>query len=99
MPSASPKLNRTFVDLPRTLRDNVGGRPSLSTLLPNLAACIAISLGPTSEEVLTPGAIEFVCMLEEQFGSRRVSLLRERKEVQQKINSNVFHLENFRPEN
>ena len=52
--SAIPKLNNTFVLEPFTFLDSVGGRPSLSTVLPNLAACFLIASTPTSGVVLTP---------------------------------------------
>ena len=40
--SAKPRLNKTFVLLPFTLVERVGGFPSLSTLFPNFFASIGI---------------------------------------------------------
>ena len=41
---------------------------------------------PEYEEILTPGALQFVQRLEQQFGERRKELLNRRKRVQEEIN-------------
>ena len=48
-----PRLYRTFVLDPLTFLLSVGGRPSLSTVLPNFFACFGISSVSTSAVVLT----------------------------------------------
>ena len=42
------------------------------------------------DEILTEDAIQFICELEEKFGSRRLELLDKRKDVQSKIDAGYF---------
>ena len=39
------------------------------------------------DEILTPEALEFICMLENNFGQRRLELLAQRKDMQNKIDN------------
>ena len=43
-----------------------------------------------SENILTDAAVQFVCMLEEKFGKRRIELLEKRNEIQAKIDTGYF---------
>ena len=43
-----------------------------------------------SEDILTDDAVQFICMLEEKFGKRRIELLEKRAEIQTKIDKGHF---------
>ena len=43
-----------------------------------------------SEEIFTDDAVQFVCILEEKFGKRRLELLEKRNQVQSKIDAGYF---------
>ena len=45
------------------------------------------------DEILTPEALDFICMLENKFGHRRLELLAQRKAMQNKIDNG--HLPDF----
>ena len=42
------------------------------------------------DDILTPGAIDFICLLQDKFGSRRENLLKKRLEVQASIDKGEF---------